>query len=47
MPTLDPDVVHHPAVIQQFEKRASDAQLHAADRIAAFAGSSATTRTRR
>jgi uncharacterized membrane protein len=39
MPTLDPDVVHHPAVIQQFEKRASDAQLHAADRITAFAGS--------
>jgi len=39
MPTLDPDVVHHPAVVQQFEKRASDAQLRLADQITAFAGS--------
>ena len=39
MPTLDPNVVHHPAVVQQFEKRASDAQLRVADKITAFAGS--------
>ena len=39
MPTLDPDVLHHPAVVQQFEKRASDAQLRLADKITAFAGS--------
>ena len=36
---LDPDVVHHPAVVEQFEKRASDAQLRIADMITAFAGS--------
>src|SRR5438067_2858220 len=39
MPTLDPNVQHHPAVVQQFEKRTSDAQLRAADKITAFAGS--------
>jgi uncharacterized membrane protein len=39
MPTLAPDVMHHPAVIEQFEKRASDAQLRIADKITAFAGS--------
>jgi len=39
MPTLDPNVEHHPAVIEQFEKRASDAQLRLADKITAFAGS--------
>jgi uncharacterized membrane protein len=39
MPTLDPHVVHHPAVVQQFEKRAADAQLRLADKITAFAGS--------
>jgi uncharacterized membrane protein len=39
MPTLDPDVQHHPAVIAQFEKRASDYQLRVADKITAFAGS--------
>jgi uncharacterized membrane protein len=39
MPTLDPTVAHHPAVIEQFEKRASDAQLRIADKITAFAGS--------
>jgi uncharacterized membrane protein len=39
MPTLDPNVVHHPAVVQQFERRASDAQLRVADKITAFAGS--------
>jgi uncharacterized membrane protein len=36
---LDPNVKHHPAVIAQFNKRASDAQLRVADRITAFAGS--------
>jgi uncharacterized membrane protein len=39
MPELDPNVVHHPAVITQFEKRASDYQLRVADKITAFAGS--------
>ena len=39
MPKLDPNVLHHPAVVAQFEKRASDAQLRVADRITAFAGS--------
>jgi uncharacterized membrane protein len=39
MPTLDPTVVHHPAVVEQFEKRAADAQLRVADKITAFAGS--------
>jgi uncharacterized membrane protein len=39
MPTLDPNVVHHPAVIEQFNKRAADAQLRVADKITAFAGS--------
>jgi uncharacterized membrane protein len=39
MPKLDPDVLHHPAVVEQFEKRASDAQLRIADKITAFAGS--------
>jgi uncharacterized membrane protein len=39
MPTLDPTVPHHPAVLAQFEKRASDTQLRAADKITAFAGS--------
>ena len=39
MPKLDPNVLHHPAVIEQFEKRTSDAQLRIADKITAFAGS--------
>jgi uncharacterized membrane protein len=39
MPNLDPAVMHHPAVVEQFEKRASDAQLRIADKITAFAGS--------
>src|SRR5215468_2314792 len=39
MPRLDPDVLHHPAVVEQFERRASDAQLRLADKITAFAGS--------
>jgi len=36
---LDPNVVHHPAVVEQLEKRSSDAQLRIADKITAFAGS--------
>src|SRR6476619_7294545 len=39
MPTLDPDVLHHPAVVEEFNKRAADAQLRVADKITAFAGS--------
>ncbi|MGW0043084.1 DUF1003 domain-containing protein [Rhodococcus sp. NPDC003348] len=39
MRRLDPNVVHHPAVVDQFEKRAADLQLRIADRITAFAGS--------
>src|SRR5438477_433981 len=39
MPKLDPNVVHHPAVLEQFEKRTSDLQLRIADKITAFAGS--------
>jgi uncharacterized membrane protein len=39
MPKLDPDVLHHPVVVSQFEKRAADAQLRAADQITGFAGS--------
>ena len=39
MPRLDPNVIHHPVVITQVEKRASDIQLKAADAITAFAGS--------
>ena len=39
MPTLDPNVVHHPVVVTQFQKRADDVQLRIADQITAFAGS--------
>src|SRR5262245_55648948 len=39
MPKLDPNVVHHPAVLEQFEKRTADIQLRIADKITAFAGS--------
>jgi uncharacterized membrane protein len=39
MPKLDPLVLHHPAVVAQFNKRASDVQLRIADQITAFAGS--------
>ena len=39
MPKLDLNVEHHPAVLEQFEKRTSDAQLRLADKITAFAGS--------
>ena len=38
-PSLDSETEHHPAVVAQFERRASDAQLRLADRITAFAGS--------
>jgi uncharacterized membrane protein len=38
---LDPEIEHHPAVVAQFERRASDAQLRLADKITAFAGSMA------
>ena len=36
---LDPKVLHHPAVLDQAEQRASDFQLRVADKITAFAGS--------
>jgi uncharacterized membrane protein len=36
---LDPTVLHHPAVVQESNRRAADAQLRIADRITAFAGS--------
>ena len=36
---LDPTVVHHPAVVHEFNRRAANAQLRIADRITAFAGS--------
>jgi uncharacterized membrane protein len=39
MRKLDLSVVHHPAVIEQFNQRANDVQLRIADRITAFAGS--------
>jgi uncharacterized membrane protein len=39
MPKLDPDVLHHPTVVTEFEKRASDVQLRIADKITSFAGS--------
>ena len=38
---LDLTVPHHPAVIDEFNKRAQDAQLRVADRITRFAGSMA------
>jgi hypothetical protein len=38
---LDPSIEHHPAVVAQWERRASDAQLRLADRITALAGSMA------
>jgi uncharacterized membrane protein len=37
-PPLD-SAIHHPAVVQELERRAADAQLRNADRITAFAGS--------
>jgi uncharacterized membrane protein len=39
MPKLDATVLHHPAVIEQVNKRAADAQLRVADKITSFAGS--------
>jgi len=39
MPTLDPEVSDHPAVVHEFNRRAADAQLRIADSITAFAGS--------
>jgi uncharacterized membrane protein len=36
---LDPVTQHHPAVVDQFNKRAQDAQLRIADQITRFAGS--------
>jgi len=39
MPRLDINIPHHPAVIDQFNKRAADVQLRIADKITAFAGS--------
>ena len=39
MPKLDPNILHHPAVVTELEQRASDTQLRIADRITSFAGS--------
>ena len=39
MPKFNPNVLHHPAVLQQFEERRSDVQLRIADKITTFAGS--------
>jgi uncharacterized membrane protein len=36
---LDPNIVHHPVVLRQWQKRNDDFQLRIADRITAFAGS--------
>jgi len=36
---LNPEILHHPVVIDQWQKRADDAQLRIADRITGFAGS--------
>jgi uncharacterized membrane protein len=38
-PRLDLTVPHHPTVIDQFNRRAEDAQLRIADQITRFAGS--------
>jgi uncharacterized membrane protein len=38
---LDLTVPHHPAVVDQFDKRAEDVQLRVADQITRFAGSMA------
>jgi uncharacterized membrane protein len=39
MRKLDPGEIHHPAVVEQFNQRASDFQVRIADWITAFAGS--------
>jgi len=36
---FDPTVLHHPAVVEQFQQRTQDVQLRVADKITAFAGS--------
>jgi uncharacterized membrane protein len=36
---FDPNALHSPVVVKQFEKRAANAQLRIADSITAFAGS--------
>jgi uncharacterized membrane protein len=41
LPRLDLTVPHHPAVIDQFNKRAESVQLRVADQITRFAGSMA------
>ena len=46
MPKLDLNVEHHPAVIEQFEKRTADAQLRLADRITDSAESDCPTSVR-
>ena len=39
MRRLDPNVLHHPAVVNEFQQRADDFQVRIADRITGFAGS--------
>jgi uncharacterized membrane protein len=39
VPKLDPKKLHHPAVVDEFNRRAGDVQLRIADKITAFAGS--------
>ena len=39
MPKLEPDVLHHPAVVKEIQERAADSQLRLADKVTAFAGS--------
>ena len=39
MPKLDLTMTHHPVVLDQLERRASDVQLKVADAITTFAGS--------
>jgi uncharacterized membrane protein len=39
MEKLDPSVLHHPVVVEQWEERAKNRELRVADRITAFAGS--------
>jgi uncharacterized membrane protein len=39
MTEVEPQVVHHPAVVDQWAKRNADVQLRIADKITAFAGS--------
>ena len=39
MPQPDPNLLHHPVVVRQAEKRAADLQLRIADKITSFAGS--------